>query len=115
MKLAGYIIPFKTFMFAVPCYTDGKNKYFHETDENYKIIGFYYANHSDDKMIKVDNNLEFTKGSNGAIVFAGEKGHIIVDNYKLALQSVDRYLTEKTKVNEYLNVKGDLEYFKNLI
>jgi len=115
MKLVGYIMPFKDFIFATPVYSCGLHLYYHDVDNNYRIKGFYRADESYYTMIGIDNDLEFTKGSNGAIVFAGEKGHIIVDNYKLALQSIDKYLTEKTKENEYLNVKEDLEYFKNLI
>lgn len=114
MKLAGYIKAYKEFIFTIPVYTDDKEYFYHNVDENYRIIEFNKTAPSEN-LIPFKNSLKFEKNYHGAIVFVGKNNDLIIDNFEDGIKKTKHYLESKTQKNEFLNVKEDLLYFEAFI
>lgn len=111
MRLAGYLKELKDNSFAIPVYTNGNKYYFHNVDENYKIINFFYAQLIEDNFIKCYLSIDFKINGFGAYVFIGKNNYINYNILSESIYEINNYLRETTDDDKFVNVKQDVKSF----
>lgn len=111
MKLSGYIKELKSYSFAIPIYTDGKNFYTHDVSESFRIVGFEKIL-LPSNYIKIFSVKNYIIGSEGAIVFVGKDRNLFYNEASLVLPDIDYYIDQTTSKTKYLNIKNEITELK---
>lgn len=111
MKLVGYLKAFKENSFAIPVYSENGYFFFHNVDENYKIIEFYNARLEKNNFIECYLSTEFKLNDFGAYVFVGENNYLNYNILSNNIFEVKNYLNDNTDKEKFLSVKEDVNFF----
>lgn len=113
MRLAGYLKALKENSFAIPVYSENGKFFFHNVDENYKIIEFYDSGLENNNFIKCYLSTEFKINDFGAYVFVGSNNYLNYNILSKNIFEVENYLNDTTDKEKFLSVKEDVKSFIN--
>lgn len=115
MRFTGYLKELKENSFAIPVYTDEGEFYFHNVDDDYKIIGFNKAEISNLCINECYLSITFNINDFGAYVFIGKKNYINYNKLSNSIYEVEKYLKESTDKDKFLAIKEEVDILKSTI
>ncbi|MFK7107060.1 hypothetical protein [Flavobacterium oreochromis] len=111
MRLAGYLKELKEDSFTIPIYTDKNDFFYHNVNDDYKIIGFNKADINKNNIQEYYLSIDFKLNGFGAYAFVGKNNYIKCNILSNEIYEIEKYLEDTTDKNKYLSVKEDVKSF----